>query len=203
MSVHIYRNEALEAIARKVITKYDPGLLHAPAPIPVEKIIEKVYRLTIEFQYIRNNGRILGETIFEDCMIPIYERENGEGYKLVPAKAGTVIIDASLIHNRGDGRFRYTCGHELAHWVIDKEYFTQIGETAAMTQKAVRSSEADTAIERQADRLACRILMPKGTVKMAFHKNRNSGKVIADLAELFGVSRQAMEIRLDEMGLLY
>ena len=203
MSVHLYRNEALEAIARRVISKYDPGLLHAPALIPVEKIIEKVYGLTMEYQYIRNNGRILGETIFEDCMIPIYERENGEGYKLVAVKAGTMFIDASLIHNRGDGRYRYTCSHELSHWVIDKEYFMQIGETAAMTKKAVRSSETDTAIERQADRLACRILMPKGTVKMAFHHNRSSGRVIADLAVLFGVSRQAMEIRLTELGLLY
>jgi len=202
MNFNQYRYETLEAIARKIISQYDPGLLLAPAPIPVELIMEKVYGLTIEYQYIRKNGRILGETIFEDCMIPIYERRNGEGYKLVPVKAGTVIVDASLINKRGDGRYNYTLGHELAHWVIDKKYFMELGKTAAMTKKAVRSSETDSAIERQANRLCSYILMPKGTVKKAFYNQCGSYNVIADLAEFFCVSRQAMEIRLNEMGLL-
>jgi Zn-dependent peptidase ImmA (M78 family) len=202
MSICPYRKEALEAIARKVISQYDPRLLHAPAPIPVESIIEQVYELTMEFQFIRSNGRVLGETVFEAAMVPIYERENGGGYKLIPAKAGTVIIDASLIHNRGDGRFRFTCAHELAHWVLHKEFYTQRGETAAMTSVA-RSSEADAVIERQADRLGCYLLMPKGAVKMAFYNTSGSaGNKIAALAELFGVSRQAMQIRLEEMRLL-
>jgi Zn-dependent peptidase ImmA (M78 family) len=202
MSICPYRKEALEAIARKVISQYDPRLLHAPSPIPVESIIEQVYGLTMEFQFIRSNGRVLGETVFETAMVPIYERGNGGGYKLIPVKAGTVIIDASLIHNRGDGRFRFTCAHELAHWVLHKEFYTQRGETAAMTS-AARSSETDAAIERQADRLGCYLLMPKGAVKMAFYNtNGSAGNKTAALAELFGVSRQAMQIRLEEMRLL-
>ncbi len=201
MSICPYRKEALEAIARKVISQYDPRLLHAPSPIPVESIIEQVYGLTMEFQFIRSNGRVLGETVFETAMVPIYERDRG-GYKLIPVKAGTVIIDASLIHNRGDGRFRFTCAHELAHWVLHKEFYTQRGETAAMTS-VVRSSETDAAIERQADRLGCYLLMPKGAVKMAFYNtNGSAGNKTTALAELFGVSRQAMQIRLEEMRLL-
>jgi len=195
MSIYPYRKEALEALARKVISQYDPRLLHAPSPIPVESIIEQVY------QFIRSNGRVLGETVFETAMVPIYERDRG-GYKLIPVKAGTVIIDASLIHNRGDGRFRFTCAHELAHWVLHKEFYTQRGETAAMTS-VVRSSETDAAIERQADRLGCYLLMPKGAVKMAFYNtNGSAGNKTTALAELFGVSRQAMQIRLEEMRLL-
>lgn len=202
MSICPYRKEALEAIARKVISQYDSRLLHTPAPIPVESIIEQVYGLTMEFQFIRSNGRVLGETVFETAMVPIYERGNGGGYKLIPVKAGTVIIDASLIHNRGDGRFRFTCAHELAHWVLHKEFYMQRGETAAMTS-AVRSSETDAAIERQADRLGCYLLMPKGAVKMAFYNtNGSAGNKATALAELFGVSRQAMQIRLEEMRLL-
>jgi Zn-dependent peptidase ImmA (M78 family) len=164
--------------------------------------MEDVYKLTIEYQFLRKNGRVLGETVFTDAMIPIYEHENNEGYKLVPVKAGTVIIDASLIRNRNDGRFRYTCAHELAHWVLDKEHFQQLGETAAMTKKVVKSSETAAGVERQANRLACYLLMPKGTVKMAFHRIRNRCNVTSALAEQFGVSRQAMDIRLTEMGLL-
>ena len=203
MDYYTYRDEALEAIARKIISKYDPRLLQNPSPIPIEAIIEKSYGLTIEFQCLRKNGRVLGETVFENAMIPIYEYENQEGYKLVPVKAGTVIIDARLLDCRNDGRFRYTCAHELAHWVLDKEYFMELGKTAAMTQKAVKSSETDIAIERQANRLACRILMPKGTVKMAFYNNfKKTNNIVSTLVKQFGVSNEAMRIRLTEMGLI-
>lgn len=50
--------------------------------------MEMVYGLKIEFQFIRNNGRVLGETVFEDATVPIYEREGGEGYKLVRVQSG-------------------------------------------------------------------------------------------------------------------
>lgn len=198
----IYRNEALDVIARNIVSQYDPSLLHAPSPIPIEAIIEKIYKLRMEFQYLRRNGRVLGETVFEDCMVPIYERRNGEGYKLEPFEAGTIIIDASLFNCRSDGRYVYTCAHELSHWVIDRDYFTQLGETAAMTQKALRSSDTDRAVERQADRLACRILMPKGTIKMAFYHNCGNKTIVNCLAELFCVSNEAMKYRLIELGLI-
>ena len=202
MNIRLYRNELLEGIARHVVSLYDPALLNCPAPIPVEIIIERVYGLTLDFQYIRNNGRVLGETVFETSMIPIYERENGEGYKLVPVEAGTVIIDASLINNRSDGRFRYTCAHELAHWVIHKEFFTSLGETAAMT-KMLKSSEADKTIEQQANRLASYLLMPKGTVKSAFYSMyRGNQDIVGSLAEVFCVSKEAMSYRINEMRLL-
>ena len=202
MGVNQYHDETFEIIARQIISEYDPGLLREPGPVPIETIIEKIFGLTIEFQYIRSDGRILGETIFEDCVIPIYERENGKGYKIIHVKAGTIIIDASLIHNRGDGRFRYTCSHELAHWTIHKDYFTIHGKVAAKSINATRSSETDKTIERQADRLASRLLMPKSTVKKAYYRNHSSSKIIADLSDLYGVSRQAMEIRLKELGLI-
>ena len=201
MTYHSHNDFTLENIARRIILQYDPDLLRNPAPIPVDAIMEKVYGLTLVFHHIRNNGRILGETVFEDAMIPIYERKNREGYKLIPVKAGTVIIDSSLLNCQNDGQFYYTCGHELVHWVIDKKYFTELGETAAMT-KVARSSELDRRIERQADRMTSYLLMPKGTIKMAFYRNRQEKDVVAVLAELFNVSRQAMKIRLTEMGLL-
>jgi len=214
MTSYNYRHdEALETIARKVITKYDPALLKEPAPIPVDDIMERVYDLTLEFHIIRKNGRILGETIFEDTEIPIYEPHNNEGYKVIPVKAGTVIIDARLLDEGNDGRYRFTCAHELAHWVIDRKYFMQIGETAALTSETADvmrksiaiSSNTSAMIERQANRMASRILMPKCTLKPAYHHVRGTSlspaAVPVHLANLYGVSKQAMQIRLEEMGL--
>ena len=201
MTIFPYNDTMLENLARSIIIKYDPALLREPTPIPVEEIMEKVYGLTIEFQYIRKNGRILGETVFEDAMVPIYDKRSGEGYKLVPVKAGTVLIDVSLMNKRGDGRYNWTCAHELAHWVEHREYYKQLGETAAMVD-IKRSSEANKTVERQANRLTNYFLMPKGTVKMAFFRNHGARNITAALAEIFHVSREAMDYRLQEMGLL-
>ena len=83
--------------------------------------MEKVYGLTLDFQYLCKSGQVLGETIFEDSVIPVYERRTGEGYKLIHVNAGTVLIDAGLACKYDDGQLRFTCAHELAHWVIDKK----------------------------------------------------------------------------------
>lgn len=61
MSFCYYRDAALETIARNIIKKYDASLLSAPAPIPVEDIMEQLYGLRIEFQYIRNNVLLSSE----------------------------------------------------------------------------------------------------------------------------------------------
>ena len=80
-----YREQALERIARDVITAYDPRLYYgSPAAIPIEDIIE-AQGLVLEYQYLRNNGRVLGETIFDDGLTAIYDWENHR-YDLLPVK---------------------------------------------------------------------------------------------------------------------
>ena len=201
MSFHPYRKEVLEAIARRTILEYDPCLLCEPCAIPVELIIEKRFDLTLEYHYIRKNGRVLGETVFLDTSVPIFNAET-QSYELTPVKGGTIIVDAGLLNSRSDGRLRYTCAHELAHWLIHKEIYCSSGETAAMT-KTLRSSEADANMERQADRLSSYLLMPGGLVKKAFYSAAClPGDSINALSEQFGVSCQAMKIRLTEMRLV-
>ncbi|MCL2509222.1 MAG: ImmA/IrrE family metallo-endopeptidase [Oscillospiraceae bacterium] len=201
MNVYPYSNAALENFARSIIRQFDAALLSSPAPVSIEAIMEKIFGLSIEFHHIRKNGRVLGETVFEDMMVAVYERRNGEGYKLIPVKAGTVIIDMSLMNNSSDGRFRFTCAHELFHYIKHKEYYITQGETAAMT-KTSREASADKMLERQAERFASYLLMPKGTVKMAFYNHANNQRnTIKTLADFFKVSEQAMKYRLEELGL--
>ena len=90
-----YCEQALERIARDVITAYDPKLYYGPpTAIPIEDIIE-AQGLVLEYQYLRNNGRVLGETIFDDGLTAIYDWENHR-YDLLPVKGGTILIDCSL-----------------------------------------------------------------------------------------------------------
>ena len=113
-----YREQALERIARDVIIAYDPRLYYgSPAAIPIEDIIE-AQGLVLEYQYLRNNGRVLGETIFDDGLTAIYDWENHR-YDLLPVKGGTILIDCSLCEEEAStGRLRFTCAHELGHSVL-------------------------------------------------------------------------------------
>ena len=120
-----YREQALERIARDVITAYDPRLYYgSPVAIPIEDIIE-AQGLVLEYQYLRNNGRVLGETIFDDGLTAIYDWENHR-YDLLPVKGGTILIAAGQAlflsaalrtdeSTAGDGYGRYLSGIQAGH----------------------------------------------------------------------------------------
>ena len=195
------RPALLEAIARNALKKYDPSLVLSlePKSIPIEDMIE-TFGLSLEYQYIRKNGRILGETVFDDDYIPLYNMEQRKS-ELVFMERGTIILDASLLRCRSDGRLRFTAAHELAHWLIHQELYSGSGDTAAMLKSISKSSDADKYIERQADALAGALLMPINQIKRSFYRVSGTDKVSV-LAEQFNVSRKAMEIRLKDHHLI-
>jgi len=194
----------LEGIARKTLKEYNPALLTGePCAIPIEKIAEKHFGLSIEFHCLRKNGLILGETIFDDALVPVYDCE-AKRYDFVFIKGGTIILDESLLCCKTDGRLRFTCAHELAHWLIHRELYLGSGETAALINPK-KSSEDNSMIERQADILGTALLMPAGQVKRAFYRNMNTyrkDEPAVALAELFDVSKQAMGIFLKSHNLI-
>ena len=195
IEIKYLRPELLEAIARNTLKKYDESLVsgYDAKEVPIEEIIESM-GLSLEYQYIRNNGRILGETVFDDAYVPIYNMDE-KRYELIFVERGTIILDASLLRCRARGRHRFTAAHELAHWLIHQELYSGTGDAAAMLKSLSKSSEADRRIELQADMLASALLLPISQVKKAFY--RTSGEVrVSRLAAQFGVSNQAMEIRL-------
>ena len=171
------RPALLEAIARNALKKYDPSLVLSlePKSIPIEDMIE-TFGLSLEYQYIRKNGRILGETVFDDDYIPLYNMEQRK-YELVFMERGTIILDASLLRCRSDGRLRFTAAHELAHWLIHQELYSGSGDTAAMLKSISKSSDADKYIERQADALAGALLMPINQIKRSFYRVSGTDKV--------------------------
>lgn len=192
-----FSEQALEAIARKLIKDFDELLyIGTPKAIPIEEIIEKHLKINVEYYCIRKNGRILGETVFADTFVPVFDKEAKE-YILMFIKAKTIILDESLLDYKYLGRLRFTCAHELAHWIIHKELYLNKGETAAL-EKSMLSSATDNKIEQQANMLATAILMPMKQVKKAFYQLRGGSteNTISKMAELFQVSKQAMEIRL-------
>lgn len=195
IEIKYLRPELLEAMARNTLKKYDESLVsgYDAKEVPIEEIIESM-GLSLEYQYIRNNGRILGETVFDDAYVPIYNMDE-KRYELIFVERGTIILDASLLRCRTRGRHRFTAAHELAHWLIHQELYSGTGDAAAMLKSLSKSSEADRRIELQADMLASALLLPISQVKKAFYRTSGEDRV-SRLAAQFGVSNQAMEIRL-------
>ena len=188
-----------------MITAYDPRLYYgSPVAIPIEDIIE-AQGLVLEYQYLRNNGRVLGETIFDDGLTAIYDWENHR-YDLLPVKGGTILIDCSLCEEEAStGRLRFTCAHELGHWLLHKKLFSGTGEGAAMMTEANIIRAQNSTLEIQANLLGSILLMPLPQVKRCFYQlqsGRERQQLVADMAGIFQVSKQAMRIRLENHHLL-
>lgn len=139
-----------------------------------------------------------GGTIIYDYDIP--------GYTVIAVKGGTILIDSSLCReDASTGRLRFTCAHELAHWLLHKRLYSGTGESAAMMTETNIVRTQNSALEMQANLLGSILLMPLPQVKRCFYQlqsGRDRQQLVADMAGIFQVSKQAMRIRLENHHLL-
>jgi hypothetical protein len=99
------------------------------------------------------------------------------------------VQGAELLLRRSDPapRRRYTCAHELGHWVL-RAHRHAVG---ANTPRAI--------VERWCDKFAAALLMPATWVIEALGPSLDV-KTIASLHGYFGVSRQAALLRVGELA---
>ena len=166
-------------------------------------IIEVKFDLILEYHILRKNGAVLGETIFDDGPVILYDMDE-RSYKIIAVRKGTILIDERLCETRSIGRLRFTCAHELAHWVLHKNLYSGTGNIAAYNGQC-STDESDGVIERQADALATALLMPLPQIKKCFYRlrsGRTMEQIVAEMAQIFEVSKQAMQIRLQSHNLM-
>ena len=87
---------------------------------------------------------------------------------------------------------------------ITKTALILVGDVAAYNGN-VSSDESHGIIERQADTLASALLMPLPQIKKCFYRlkiGRTDEQLIAEMANIFEVSKQAMQIRLKSRNLI-
>lgn len=199
MATLYYRPQTLETIARITLTQYDEMYLNGkPCAVPIEAIIEKTFGLRIEYQYLTNDARELGRMIYDNGITTYYDRDAMD-YALMRVEGATMLIEASLLEDeKCYGRLRFTLAHELAHYIIHKRIFSGTGIAAALYNQ----DTDEDATEWQANYLAKAILMPNGQIKRCFYALRpvcrSKRDFVCRMAEIFEVSKQAMEIRLPE-----
>lgn len=100
-------------------------------------------------------------------------------------------------------RRRFTAAHELAHYLLHRDLMNHGSKMNRHTDRLFDDRHANEESpfkpyhEVQANRLAARIVMPAALVK----KWHATGLDTVQLAEKFRVSRAAMAIRLETLGL--
>jgi len=120
----------IEASAWKTLLRCREALrlTELPLPIPVEEWIESP--LGYRFGVVRLPDGVLGQAFIEDREIEISDR---------------------IAH---EGRFRFTCAHELGHQVLHRRRAREFIDSGVML------SEPDRRVEWEADRFAAALLMP-------------------------------------------
>ena len=102
MATVFYRPQALETIARRTLSEYDPMYLNgSPRAVPIETIIEKTFGLRIEYQYLTNDARELGRMIYDSGITTYYNRDIMD-YALMRVEGGTMLIEAALLDHTAD-----------------------------------------------------------------------------------------------------
>ncbi len=105
--------------------------------------------------------------------------------------------------NESSQRQRFTAAHELAHYLLHRDMLAERGALSRHNDTLFDGIDNPyppfrSSHEVEANRLAAEIIMPKDAVSAAYSRPADN---VQEVADKFGVSRRAMEIRLKILGL--
>ena len=110
-------------------------------------------------------------------------------------------------HN--EHRSRFTIAHEIGHYILHKnDSRLFIDRTQKAEQRILfrdnGSSTGEFAKEREANSFAAALLMPRKAVEVAaaYRNTSSDEELIEELAKIFNVSKQAMQIRLANLSII-
>ena len=220
-NVPILSKREIDEIAGGYLLDFSPDAVFNPQPVNVELFLESYLDLSLDYQYLSNDGRYLGMTVFNDTTrIPVFiPKDNCADY--CSANAGTVIIDTTLTADNQLNRCRYTCGHECGHWVLHRGYYNYAPNQLTLFDMKpsflqcrslshadfstdTKTWDGERWMEWQADKFASCFLMPNTAVRNFFDgwklKEGNTLNTIAAISKTFQVSEEAAYYRLMDLG---
>jgi hypothetical protein len=213
MKVPFLPKQFVSDVAADVLSDYEAltGRTILP-PVPVEDIIE------------RSLGLRLGFIDFEEK----YGMADVYGALYVQNKF--IAISTTLLDQRSEGRFCFTCAHEAGHWMLHR-HLAGTSHRSGPDKEAVfcREKDAKAPVEWQADYFAGCLLMPEKEVEKAFYRAfgadclelhnirktfpttpfhfdlcvenwRHIAGAVQQAGGFSNISKQAMIIRLQDLG---
>lgn len=213
MKVRFLSVQQIEAAVAELLRNFAATIGRAvEAPVPIEDILEKHLKLKLEIKDLvkfLGIADVLGAVWFEEAIVRIDER---------------------LLEQ--EGRFCFTVGHELGHWILHRSQ-VQVAERAPSLFGSgdgpptfvCRTAERRAPAEWQADQFSALLLMPSALVRSAFIAECGSAVVIDGLktrrddadviskwrdvaaavrskGRFSNVSNEAMRYRLADLGLV-
>lgn len=230
--MYILSRNDIENIATAILKDYSPENLEYIIPLDTVDFLENYLGLTLKKRYIGTmKSGILGLVVMND-MVEIPSYDNDFKPVILEETYGTVLISPILNNSKNANRQRYTEVHEAAHYILHKQYFSQLQKMSNASRNryiACRKVELHNKIpktnsewmEWQADTLAAALLMPQKTftvfAKAVFYKygifngyimvddstrKGQARNIIKEIAEKFCVSYRAAQIRMLHLGLI-
>ena len=153
---------------------------------------------------IRNEDLDILKTFSSDIPVKVGALADALGLKVVVATLPMNI--SGLIQPEADAGFvikvnrfeskerqRFTIAHEIAHYLIHRDKID-----AGVVDSVLYRSKLSSRTEAEANRLAADIVMPRQAIAAAVRGKGEiqSDRVVQELASTFGVSKQAMAIRV-------
>lgn len=222
-NVPILSRDEIDNIGERLVGDFCPQALSVPTEIDIDRFITRYLGMEQDFQYLSHCGLYLGMTVFNDTnRVAVFNPDAWQA-EYISVKAGTVIIDNSLLADNQEHRYRFTAGHEAAHGVLHAGYFSydpnqlslyddyvpmvqcRVDGTRLSRRAACKKTDSDW-MEWQANCLSSAILMPKSMVikvaKQAERKSRSANAALEAVVRTFNVSNDAAYYRLQELGLI-
>ena len=217
-SVPILSKAQLERIAERYHKEYNTALDLKDDRMDPRRFAEEYLQLTLDYQWLSNNGCYLGMAIFRDATrIPVYFPEINAA-KWISASKDTILIDRSLQQEYMRNGEKFTIVHECSHQILHWGYYRK-QESVPCRKESVQPSFAPTQwtdvdrMEWQANHLASALLIPLSALNkmieerhMAdYYQHRRMRGVseksaltqaAMDVAARFGVSTLMAKIRL-------
>ena len=210
------RKHDIRTIADRVVGAYKERA-HITSDIftvNIESLAEYLGFEVIKIKFGEDSD-LLGFTAFRYQRTIVADDQGNEIPLYLSTKS--IVVNESLKESC-IGRYNFTTAHEVAHQVINKAYGLNYQQKYRMTphyyyRKRNAVCDADEVLANQ---LASFILMPDKPIRTIFRKafgmsrierispdtNREHYHCFVSIAKLFGVSKEALKIRLQQMGLL-
>ena len=205
-AVMVLSYKQINDIAQGIVNRYRALKSHPCVNVNIEELLYHLYGFKIEFFNLSKDGSILG--VYSSLPVGLSVFHNGKKC-FVELDGKTALIEESLLENN-IGRKNFTVAHEGAHYILNDVS----GKVWFLRNELDCDKKINDWSEWQANTLASCILMPEDSVRYLFGKFYCSEFVenispfrkelfapFEAMADFFGVSKQAMAIRLQH-GLL-
>jgi Zn-dependent peptidase ImmA (M78 family) len=126
-------------------------------------------------------------SIANELNIKIYEGDLSVLASGQITKKNNGVYEIIVQKNQSSKRQRFTAAHELSHFFLHKDIMGN-----GVADNTMYRSHLSNKQETEANKLAADILMPMSEV----NKKLDEGLSIDDLSSYFGVSQQAIKVRL-------